>query len=102
MDRPGNNGGDAGALSADLLVNGGAALRRRTSAEEPPRNLYFTPGPAFSRITACWCVRLQQECEEIGLLPPRPEFFAINPLGQVVPALETTKGVRFPTRLIID
>ena len=65
--------------------------------------LHCTPGSSFSRMIRVLVRELNLDCEEAMIVgfPPAPEFFAINPLGQV-PALETDGDVRFPTRIIID
>ncbi len=65
--------------------------------------LHYTPGSLFSRIIRVLVRELNLDCEEAEIVgfPPAPEFFSINPLGQV-PALETDGDVRFPTRIIIE
>lgn len=65
--------------------------------------LHYTPGSPFSRIIRVLTRELAIDCEESVMegFPPSPEYFAINPLGQV-PALVTDDGVKFPTRIIID
>ena len=65
--------------------------------------LHYTPGSMFARIIRVLIRELQIECREVEIttFPPAPEYFSINPLGQV-PALETEDGIRFPTRIIID
>lgn len=65
--------------------------------------LYYTPGSPFARIVRVLLREFAIECEEIAILdfPPPQNYFAVNPMGQV-PALVTSEGVRFPTRIIID
>lgn len=65
--------------------------------------LYYTPGSPFARIIRVLLRELALECAELRVetFPPPDSFFQVNPLGQV-PALETERGVLFPTRLIID
>jgi glutathione S-transferase len=65
--------------------------------------LHYTPGSPFSRIIRVLIREMKLDCEEVEIkdFPPPPEYFAVNPLGQV-PALETNEGTLFPTRIIID
>lgn len=64
--------------------------------------LHYTPGSSFSRMIRVLVRELNLGCEEAEIVgfPPAPEFFSVNPLGQV-PALEAEGDVRFPTRIII-
>lgn len=65
--------------------------------------LYYVPGSPFARIIRVLLRELAFPCAEVEVadFPPPPDYFAINPLGQV-PALVTDDGVKFPTRIIID
>lgn len=65
--------------------------------------LYYTPGSPFARIIRVLIRELGLDCEESAItgFPPPTSYFAINPLGQV-PALVTSDGVKFPTRIIIE
>ena len=66
-------------------------------------DLYYIDGSPFARITRVLARELGLPVTEREVLefPPVPEFFALNPLGQVPVLVEAGKAY-FPTRIIID
>jgi glutathione S-transferase len=67
-----------------------------------PMKLYYTSGSPFARMVRVVLRELNAVYEEFDIgFPPPPDYFEVNPLGQV-PVLETDRGRIFPTSVILE